>query len=598
MFAYYVIPFCAGVVALLSICSIKFIKWIQRLDKHQTITLKKNILSNKIFHSIWEIIREGLLHIRISKHHPLLGYMHRSLAFGWFLLILVGFIQTMFAYPNGHPFYVSIFFNYFEPRATHIQHHEFDPLMAHIMDGLLIYVLSGLTLAMIKSVWSKPLGMKRTTKLNLTDRIAKFSLWAIFPLRLLAESSTSAIYGNGGFLVSSIGSAFSSIGITSTIFEHNCWFFYSLALGTFFCLMPFSRYMHIFTEMLLIILRNWGVSETDKKTGYTYIELSACSRCGICIDRCPINKHLGDTTIQGVYMLQTIRNKDLWNKAENIANNCMMCDQCAVECPVGIDLSTIRTQVRASYNKDIDHTPAYEYLNNVHPFNAIGRIAYFGGCMSHLTPGITNAMETIFTAAGQKYWYIDKDRTICCGRPLRQQGLTHQANELKRKNSELIKKSGATMLVTSCPICYQSFKKEYNLKIPVLHHSEYIESLIRNNIISVNRSKSRVTYHDPCELGRGCGVYEQPRNILKETNILVGTQEEREKSICCGYNLGNLSITNQQQASIRNAAISNLTEPSPDVIATACPMCKKALSRGTETPVKDIAEIVVKHLKS
>lgn len=598
MFAYYVIPFCTGVLALLTVCTIKFTKWIRRLDKHQLITLKKNILSNKIFYSIWEIIREGLLHIKISKHHPLLGYMHRSLAFGWFLLIAVGFVQTMFAYPNGHQFYISIFFNYFEPRSPHIQHHEFDSLMANIMDLLLIYVLSGLILAMVKSVWSKPLGMKRTTKLNLTDRVAKFSLWAIFPLRLLAESSTSAIYENGGFLISFIGSAFSHIGLTSVIFEYNCWLLYSLALGTFFCLMPFSRYMHIFTEMLLIIFRNWGVCETEKKTGYTYVELSACSRCGICIDRCPINKHLGDSSIQGVYMLQTIRNKDLWNKAERIANNCMMCDQCVVECPVGIDLSTIRTQVRASYNKEIDNISAYEYLNKVHHFNAIGRIAYFGGCMSHLTPGITNAMETIFTAAGQKYWYIDKDKTICCGRPLRQQGLAHQANELKRKNTELIKNSGATMLVTSCPICYQSFKKEYNLKIPVMHHTEYIENLIKKKTITVDKSALRVTYHDPCELGRGCGIFDQPRNILEQTSTLVKTQEEREKSICCGYNLGNISISNRQQAIIRDAAINNLTAPSPDLIATACPMCKKALSRGTATPVKDIAEIVVELIKS
>lgn len=597
MFAYYVIPFCIGVIALLIICSIKFVKWIHLLDKQQKHTLKKNIISNKFLLAIWEIIREGLLHIRISKHHPLLGYMHRSLAFGWFLLIVMGFFQAMFALPQGHLLHEAIFFNYFEPRTDHLHHHEYEMFFANLMDILLIYILSGLLLAMLKSVWSKPLGMKRTTRLNLTDRIAKFALWAIFPLRLVAESCTSAIYHNGGFMIKAIGNLFAQMSLNSPILEYNCWMLYSLALGTFFCLMPFTRYMHIFTEILLIILRKWGVNETDKKTGYTFVELSACSRCGICIDRCPINKYLDNSTIQGVYMLQTIRNKDLWNKAESIAKNCMMCDQCVVECPVGIDLSAIRTHVRSASNHKIDNGDSFQYLKKVHPFNAIGRIAYFGGCMSHLTPAITNAMESIFNAAGQKYWYMDKERSVCCGRPLRQQGLTKQADELKRKNSELIEQSGATMLVTSCPICYKSFKKEYDLKIPVLHHSEYIDILIKNNKLSLNRSDLQITYHDPCELGRGCGIYNEPRNVIDTAATLVKTNNERDKSICCGFNLGNISITNKQQEAIRDAALENLTAPNPDIIATACPMCKKALSRSSDKPVKDIAEIVVEQLK-
>ena len=106
----------------------------------------------------------------------------------------------------------------------------------------------------------------------------------------------------------------------------------------------------------------------------------------------------------------------------------------------------------------------------------------------------------------------------------------------------------------------------------------------------------RVTYHDPCELGRGCGVYDEPRRVVAAVATLLPTQEERGKSLCCGYNLGNTTIDSEQQKHIRDAALRNLLEPNPDMIATACPMCKKAMSRGNNTHVSDIAEIIANQI--
>ena len=553
MFSLFVIPFCLGVLALLVISVIKYFNWYRGFDRKQQTLIRKNILSWKFLPAIWEMIRESLLHWRITRHNVILGYMHRSLAFGWFLLIVVGAVQAVLAFPNGHPFYVAIFFNFFEPRATNIAHFASATQFANLMDILLLYVFSGLTLAIFKKFWSKPLGMKRTTRHNLTDRVAKAALWCIFPFRLLAEGATSAIYHNGGFLVVAMGNTLRAMGLDNDIFEYNTWMFYSLALGVFFTLMPFTRYMHIFTEVFLIYFRKLGLREGDQKSGYTLYELSACSRCGICIDGCPINRELDITNIQGVYLLQTIRNKDLFNKEQDIANMCMVCGRCSTDCPVGIDLATIRRQVRSQAVKPIDHPDGFQYLKRQQHFNAIGRVAYFGGCMSHLTPGITEAMEQLFQAANQNYWYMDKESTMCCGRPLLQQGLIRQADELRNLNKRLIAKSKATMLVTSCPICYQSFTQEYKLDIPVMHHTQYIDMLIKTGRIKVAKSDMRVTYHDPCELGRGCGVYDEPRRVLSATTILLPTREEREKSLCCGYNLGNTHIETSQQQLIRSA---------------------------------------------
>lgn len=217
--------------------------------------------------------------------------------------------------------------------------------------------------------------------------------------------------------------------------------------------------------------------------------------------------------------------------------------------------------------------------------------------MSHLTPGITESMETIFEAAGQKYWYMDKQRSICCGRPLQQQGFLNQAAELRQKNTEMIENSGATMLVTSCPICYQSFKKEYNLSIPVIHHTEYIDMLLKEGKIKVRKDDRKVSYHDPCELGRGCGVFEQPRNVLRQVTSLQKNKYQKEKSICCGFNLGNTVISTEEQTKIRNAALKNLTYRKVDAIVTACPMCKKSFMHATkEYPVQDISEVVANNL--
>ena len=594
-FSVFVIPFSLGVLFLLVFSVWKYWRWIRGFDKLQRAIIRKNIWTWRFLPAIWEAFREGLLHWRITKKNLLLGYMHRSLAFGWFLLIVVGAVQAKLAYPDGHPFWVAIFYNYFEieNEPTAFPQAQF---YANLMDALLLYVLSGLGLAMFKKVWSRPLGMKRTTRHTVMDRVAKLALWCIFPLRLLSEAVTAGLYGNGGFLVTWLGGLLDNLGLTDPALEYTCWMLYSVALGTFFCLMPFSRYMHIFTEVFLIYFRNLGVHDSDRKTGYTMFELSACSRCGICIDGCPMNRQLAITNMQGVYMLQSIRNLELQRNQEPIAENCLMCDRCVADCPVALDLSVIRRQVRIKNKAAIDTKGGYDYLKKIQPFNAMSRVVYFGGCMSHLTPAVTQAMETIFNAVGQKYWYMDKDETICCGRPLLQQGFENQAIELRRKNTELIVGSKATMLITSCPICYQSFKKEYKLPIPVLHHTEYLDMLLSQGKLKVQKDGRRVTYHDPCELGRGCGIYEAPRNVLKAVTTLLKTREEREHSLCCGFNLGNPLLDIEQQTKIRDAARDNLLAPQPDAIATACPMCKRAFLRAEDIEVKDIAEIVAANI--
>jgi len=594
-FSPFIIPFCVGVILLFVICFIKWVRWVRDFDRLQRAILLKNIISWKFIPAIWEMITEVLFHRRVFKRNFLLGYMHASIALGWFLLIVVGAIETSIAIGGKHPLWVPIFFRYF---SKELPHFKGEMLFNNLMDLLLCIVLSGILIALFKRIYSRIVGMKKATKHVIFDKFAMISLWLIFPLRLIAESVTASRYQNGGFLTERFGVFINDVfpAVSNNTFgyiENTWWLFYSLALGIFFVSLPFSRYMHILTEPILIYFRKLGLHENDKPTGFTKFELSACSRCGICIDNCPLNKELKLPDVQSIYLLRDIRYKTI---KEDIANNCLLCDRCVTDCPVGLELTKIRRQLR--YKKDLDTSGNYKYVDAVQPFNAIGRVVYFSGCMSHLTPGVITAMKNIFEAAGQKYWHMDAEKTICCGRPLLQQGFEQQAKELRRKNTALIRESNATLLVTSCPICYQSFKKEYKLNIPVLHHTEYIEKCIKSNKLPIKKQDLKVVYHDPCELGRGCGIYKAPRNVLKKAVTLVSSRNEKEKSFCCGFNLGNLVIDNVAQKKIRDAALKNLLESKPDLIATACPMCKKAFMYSSDFQAKDIAEIINENMQN
>ncbi|MCL1849811.1 MAG: (Fe-S)-binding protein [Bacteroidetes bacterium] len=585
----FIIPFCIGVLILFAICFIKWVKWIRHFDRLQRTLLRKNILSWKLIPAIWEMIMEVLFHRKVFKNKFLLGYMHASIALGWFLLIVVGALEATTAIEGSHPLWVPIFFRYF---GKELPQFKGEMLFNHLMDLLLCFVLSGIIVAMVKRIYSKIVGMKKRAKHVLFDKFTMIVLWLIFPLRLIAESVTANRAHNGGFLTENFGKLINYIfpTVSANTFwylETTWWLFYSLALGIFFVSLPFSRYMHILTEPFLIYFRNLGLREDNKPTGFTKFELSACSRCGICIDNCPLNKELKLPDVQSIYLLREIRYKRL---KEEIANNCLMCDRCVTDCPVGLELTKIRRQTR--YKKELDTSGNYKYVDTIQPFNAIGRVAYYSGCMSHLTPGIVTAMKNIFEVAGQKYWHIDTEKTICCGRPLQQQGFEQQAKELRRKNTALIRESNANLLITSCPICYQTFKKDYKLTIPVIHHTEYIDKCIKEKKINIKKQEIKVAYHDPCELGRGCGIYKAPRNVLKQTVKLLSLSNEKEKSFCCGFNLGNTAIDSEDQKKIRDAALQNLLKKNPDMIATACPMCKKAFMYGTDLQVKDVAEII------
>ncbi len=508
-----------------------------------------------------------------------------SLAFGWFLLIVIGHIDAYNHYQTlAIPAYKVIFFRFFVTEsATTLS----GKILAASMDLLLLFVLSGVLLAYYKRVNSRTFGMKKTTQLKLGDRIALSALWVIFPLRFMAESISAGIHHNGSIISQPTGDFIASV-LPVQLLESPVWWAYSGALALFFFALPVSRYMHIPVEVVMIFLRKYGIKVQKRIDGYSRIQIYSCSRCGICLDSCQMT-HASIKDTQSVYMLKHLRNRKITDEK---LFNCLLCGRCQPDCPVGLELNNLRITQRIESTKE--YNSSYDYLKN-------GKIAvspqteviYFAGCMTHLTPAIIKSMKGLFEVAGVKYWFMDEEKTACCGRPLMQVGQYEAARKLIEHNRNRIIASGAKKLVVSCPICYKVFREDYALAdIAVQHHSEYLLELMTNKQLPVKKLSTRVVYHDPCELGRGSSIYHQPRLLLDEYADVISIKNEKEAAYCCGGSLANIKIQMHERNQIRDKAINEYLQYKPEVLATACPLCKKTFAKSRELPVMDIAEIV------
>lgn len=217
--------------------------------------------------------------------------------------------------------------------------------------------------------------------------------------------------------------------------------------------------------------------------------------------------------------------------------------------------------------------------------------------MTMLTPAIHRSMTKILEKAGVDYTFMDKDGGICCGRPMLMAGRTEQAKQMVEMNTEIIRSSGAGILLLSCPICYRIFKEQYRLEgIRIMHHTEYIDMLVKEGHIRLDRQDMLLAYHDPCELGRGCGIYEAPRHLVSSVGRLAEAPKNGKESICCGGSLGSLTLSFDKRRAITVNALANLKECNPDAIVTACPLCRTTFNRYSDIPVNDIVELVDRNI--
>ena len=612
----FVLPFVIGTTFVLMYCFIGMIRIIWQLPKKDRRKFGLSLITPKtLWKNIKDLFGDCLFHVKIWKRKPLIGYMHSAIAFGWFMIIIVGHFETVAFSPLRGvemPFmqkimsnlYLPIFFRYFAIEGLTLKAQIF----SFLMDFFLLMIISGIVIAVVKKKRPRKVGMKRVTKFGIKEDLVRIALWTIFPLRFLAESSVAGFAG-GSFLTKFLGFDLLFGGNYNETLSMVFWWLYSIDLAIFMFVLPFTRYMHIPAEALLILLRNAGLKTTAPRKGYALAEIYSCPSCGLCIDVCPMSEYKNDYKKTAVYFMRNIRRK---NKREvrKMTEICLMCGKCVEVCPLGIESLNIKMAQRANISyrmksdfgylerQQVNETTSQQVIVSKSKSESESKIVYFAGCMSHLTPKITRSMVKIFEEAKENYEFLDKNGSICCGRPMMLTGKVNEAKSLIEKNTVLIKSSGAKRLVLSCPICYKVFKEEYHLEgIEILHHTQYINELIENDKIHVDRSDKRYVYHDPCELGRAFKVYDEPRNIIDNIGLLTRGKSDKDMSVCCGGSIGSITMTIEERDEITTNSIKDLMHNNPEEIVTACPLCQKTFARKSPIAVKDIAEIVVENLE-
>lgn len=235
-------------------------------------------------------------------------------------------------------------------------------------------------------------------------------------------------------------------------------------------------------------------------------------------------------------------------------------------------------------------------------------ILYFVGCgAAYHRPEIARAALAVLKVAGIKYTLFSDEE--CCGAYLDVMGYREEAQSLAQKNVGRFQDLGCSTVVMGCPHCLYTIKEMYpqwGVKLPkgirFVHTTTYLRELVKQNRIKLKSVEKTVTYQDPCRLGRYCGIYNDPREILVSLDGLnfVEMKWTREKANCCGYGSG-LALTFPQMANeIATDRFAQAKKTGAEILITACQSCKNAfLNQSSDKDtlnVMDIVELVAENI--
>ncbi len=365
------------------------------------------------------------------------------------------------------------------------------------------------------------------------------------------------------------------------------------------------------------------------------LDMLACVECKRCTDNCPAaiagqELRPADFIKAGQKALFTGEPDDAVIGtviSEEALGQCTSCMACENICPVGIEHSQLLAGSKAAQTLAMGTGGvATEFLkavgNNSNPFSAtpdvrsalieeLGIPAFekdkteyllWMGCVWSYNPDFKNTVKAthrLLQAAGISYGVLANED--CCGHHSRKQGEEMQFQMLAEENCVQLREHCVRKIVTGCPHCLNTLRHEYRdfpdgYVLDVVHHSELFAGLIDSGALKLRSggdSGRRVTYHDPCFLGRYERVFNEPRSLIKAAgSSLVETTPNRDRSYCCGGGAAGFTLEAAGEKRVDQVRKTHIEETGVDVLITACPECKMMLA-GTVEETKDIGELLL-----
>jgi len=211
------------------------------------------------------------------------------------------------------------------------------------------------------------------------------------------------------------------------------------------------------------------------------------------------------------------------------------------------------------------------------------------------------SIARILKKAGVSFGIIGKEEN-CCGESVRKIGGEKEFHFLVKKNYNLLRRIEAQKIITISPHCYYTLKYEYPKfgdNVEIIHYTELLMTLIKEGRLTLKTHfPKRISYHDPCYLGRYSKIYEAPRNLLRNISgvRLIELNKNRENSLCCGGGGGGIWIGGNN-IKLSNLRVEDAIEKKVDLLASACPYCLKMLEYsnqilGNKLIIMDVAEII------
>ncbi len=403
---------------------------------------------------------------------------------------------------------------------------------------------------------------------------------------------------------------------------------------------------------------SFGVSRIEEFTWKQLLDLDACTRCGRCQDNCPA--FLTDKPLSPKKIIQDLKvhfhemgNQILLKQAREKKSNesptlvgnviqkdelwtCTTCRNCMEHCPVYvehvdkiIDMRRYQVLMESKFPEELmeafrgleknsnpwglGHDTRADWIKelNVPILSDTGgediEYLFFVGCIRSYddrNKKVAIAMTRILNHLGIKFAILGMEEG-CCGDPARRVGNEYLYQMLAQANIETFNRYKTKKIMTTCPHCYNTLKNEYpqmGFSSEVIHHAVFLAGQIKTGRLRLGQALARkITYHDPCYLGRYSGIYEAPREVIRAIPFLdlKEMKRSREKSFCCGAGGGWMWMDEKIGKRINIQRLEDALAIDPEWIVTACPFCVtmfddaiKSKEKEERLKIWDLAELV------